>query len=156
MLCSSASRRPPFYNGPMTLTGVLAPLPTPFDERDELDLARLRTAWPRWVASPLSGFVVLGTNGESGLLDEMEADRLVEKARNLTPSGRLLIAGAGRETTRATITAVARAAALGADAVLVRTPCFFKSQMTDDVFQRYYLAVADASPVPVLLYNFTA
>src|SRR5439155_16687359 len=49
-----------------------------------------------------------------------------------------------------------RAAALGADAVLVRTPGFFKSQMTTDVFVRHYTAVADASPVPVLLYNFTA
>ena len=44
----------------------------------------------------------------------------------------------------------------GPTAVLVRTPGFFKSQMTNDVFVRHYTAVADASPVPMLLYNFTA
>jgi len=64
--------------------------------------------------------------------------------------------GTGRESTQATIKATKRAAEHGADAVLVRTPGFFKSQMTNDVFVRHYTAVADASPVPVLLYNFTA
>ena len=39
--------------------------------------------------------------------------------------------------------------------MLVRTPSFFKSQMTTDVFVRHYTEVADASPVPVLLYNVT-
>jgi 4-hydroxy-2-oxoglutarate aldolase len=72
------------------------------------------------------------------------------------PAGRTLLAGTGRESTQATISATRRAASLGADAVLVRTPGFFKSQMTTEVFVRHYAAVADASPVPVLLYNFTA
>ena len=67
-----------------------------------------------------------------------------------------MIVGTGRESTRAAVAAARRAAALGADAVLVRTPGFFKSQMTSEVFVRHYTAVADASPVPVLLYNFTA
>ncbi len=72
------------------------------------------------------------------------------------PAARLLIVGTGRESTQATIRASKRAAELGADAVLVRTPGFFKTQMTTDAFVRHYTAVADASPVPVLLYNFTA
>jgi 4-hydroxy-2-oxoglutarate aldolase len=66
-----------------------------------------------------------------------------------------LIAGTGRESTRATIEATKRAAAAGVDAVLVRTPSFFKSQMTTDVFVRHYTDVAEASPVPVMLYNVT-
>jgi 4-hydroxy-2-oxoglutarate aldolase len=140
----------------MTLTGVLAPLPTPFDDRDQVDLARLRAAFPRWIASPLTGFVVLGSSGEAGLLTEDEGDRVVGEARALVPAGRPFIVGTGRESTRASVRAAKRAAELGADAVLVRTPSFFKSQMTDDVLVRYYTAVADASPVPVLLYNFTA
>jgi 4-hydroxy-2-oxoglutarate aldolase len=140
----------------MDLSGVFAPLPTPFDERDELDVERLRAAWPRWLATPLTGFVVLGTNGEIGLMTDDECDRVVETARGFVPAGRPLIAGAGRESTASTIRAVRRAAARGADAVLVRTPAFFKAQMTHDAFVRFYTAVADASPVPVLLYNFTA
>ena len=69
---------------------------------------------------------------------------------------RPFIVGTGRESTQAAVRAAKRAAELGADAVLVRTPGFFKTQMTSDAFVRHYTAVADASPVPVLLYNFTA
>jgi 4-hydroxy-2-oxoglutarate aldolase len=140
----------------MTLTGVLAPLPTPFDERDELDVGRLASALRRWTASPLAGFVLLGTNGEAGLLAEDEADRLVGEARTLVPAARTLIVGAGRESTRATVQAARRAGDLGADAVLVRTPSFFRTHMTGEALVRHYSVVADASPVPVLLYNFAA
>ena len=140
----------------MNLSGVLAPLPTPFDEHDEVDLHRLRSALTRWLATPLTGFVILGSNGEAALLDEGESDRVVAAARNVVPAGRTFIVGTGRESTRATVAACTRAATLGADAVLVRTPGFFKAQITADAFVRHYTAVADASPVPVLLYNFTA
>jgi 4-hydroxy-2-oxoglutarate aldolase len=140
----------------MDLTGVFAPLPTPFDENDRVDPRRLRSALQQWLATPLNGFVVLGTNGEIGLLTDDECDLVVETARAIVPAGRPLIAGAGRESTQATIRAVRRAASLGADAVLVRTPAFFKAEMTHDNLARFYGAVADASPVPVLLYNFTA
>jgi 4-hydroxy-2-oxoglutarate aldolase len=104
----------------------------------------------------LRGLVVAGSNGEAPLLDDAEADRALAVVREGVPADRVLIAGTGRESTRATIAATKRAADLGADAVLVRTPSFFKIQMTSDVFVRHYLAVAEASPVPVLLYNYTA
>jgi 4-hydroxy-2-oxoglutarate aldolase len=141
---------------PMNLRGVFAPIPTPFDRDERLDLGRLGAACARWAASPLGGLVVLGSTGEAVLLDEDESDHIVAFTRERWPSGRPFIVGAGRESTSATIRAVRRAAGLGADAVLVRTPGFYKSQMTNDVFVRHYTAVADASPVPVLLYNFTA
>ena len=140
----------------MLPAGVYAPIPTPFDGHGEVDARLLRTALARWIRSPLTGFVVLGSNGEAALLDEDESDRVIAAARDTIPAGRPMIAGTGRESTRAAVAATRRAAALGADAVLVRTPGFFKSQMTAEVFVRHYTAVADASPVPVLLYNFTA
>jgi 4-hydroxy-2-oxoglutarate aldolase len=140
----------------MQLTGVFAPIPTPFDAAGALDLARLRAALPRWVDSPLTGLVVLGTNGEAGLLTDDEAACVIEAARGAVPRDRLLVAGTARESTAHAIAAARQAASLGADAVLVRTPCFFKGLMTGDAFERHYTAVADASPVPVLLYNFTA
>jgi 4-hydroxy-2-oxoglutarate aldolase len=140
----------------MNLTGVLAPLPTPFDQSGGLDLVRLRTALPLWLRSPLSGFVVLGTNGEAGLLTDREAASVIEVARSVVPPGRTLIAGTARESTREAIAAAQSAASIGVDAVLVRTPCFFKGQMTGEAFERHYTAIADSSPVPVLLYNFTA
>src|SRR5229473_3592107 len=155
---SSARARPAavVYNSSMILAGVFAPVPTPFDERDEVDTARLARAFARWIKTPLTGFVVLGSTGEAPFLDEMESDRVIAAARAVVPRGRPLIAGTGRESTRATIAASRRAAAMGVDAVIVRTPGFFKTQMTSDLFVRHYTAVADASPVPVLLYNFTA
>jgi 4-hydroxy-2-oxoglutarate aldolase len=140
----------------MHLAGVFAPVPTPFDESDRLDTGRLRAALGRWLTRPITGFVVLGSNGEAVFLSEVEADRVVVAAREAIPSDRPFIVGTGRESTQAAVAASRRAAELGADAVLVRTPGFFKSQMTAQAFIRHYHAVADASPVPVLLYNFTA
>lgn len=137
-------------------TGVFAPIVTPFDADDALDEPAFTSNLARWLDTPLTGLVVLGSNGEAAQLDEAEADHVVELARAGMPAGRPLIAGTGRESTRATIAATRRAAAAGVDAVLVRTPAFFKPQMTADVFVRHYSEVADASPVPVLLYNVTA
>jgi 4-hydroxy-2-oxoglutarate aldolase len=107
------------------------------------------------MGTPLTGLVVLGSNGEAPQLEDGEADRMIDIVRAGVPGDRPLIAGTGRESTRATIAATRRAAAAGADAVLVRTPSFFKPQMTAEVFERFYIEVAEASPVPVLLYNVT-
>ncbi len=105
------------------------------------------------MATRLAGIVVLGSNGEAPLLDDAESDAVIETARAHVPRDRTLIAGVGRESTAATSAAAKRAGRMGADVVLVRTPSFYKNVMTTDAFVRYYTAVADASPVPVLLYN---
>src|SRR6188508_1879848 len=94
---------------PMELTGLFAPIPTPFDNRDQVDLNRLRTALSRWLASPLTGFVVLGSNGEAALLDDEESDRHVAAAREMVPRERRFMVGTGRESTRATVRATRRA-----------------------------------------------
>jgi 4-hydroxy-2-oxoglutarate aldolase len=135
--------------------GVYTPIITPFRRDDTVDEAGLRDNVRRWMSSTLTGIVVLGSNGEAPQLNDDEADRVVAVAREEVPAGRAYIAGTGRESTRATIAATARAARAGADAALVRTPAFFKNQMTADVFVHHYTAVADASPIPVLLYNVT-
>jgi 4-hydroxy-2-oxoglutarate aldolase len=104
----------------------------------------------------LGGIVALGTNGEAALLDEDESRRVVEATRDAVPADRVLIAGAGHESTRATIAAARRAAAAGADAVLVKTPYTYRTHVPPSGLIAHYTAVADASPVPVLLYNFPA
>lgn len=138
-----------------TFAGVYTPIVTPFRSDDTLDEQGLRANVARWMTTPLTGLVVLGSNGEAPQLDEAEADRVIDIVRAEMPGSRPLIVGTGRESTRATIAATRRAASAGADAVLVRTPAFFKSQMTTDIFVRHYLEVAEASSVPVLLYNVT-
>lgn len=136
-------------------TGIFTPISTPFRGDDTLDEEGLRSNVVRWMSTPLTGLVVLGSNGEAPQLDDDESDRVIDVVRAVMPRNRPMIVGTGRESTWATIAATRRAASAGADAVLVRTPAFFKAQMTTDVFVRHYLEVADASPVPVLLYNVT-
>lgn len=133
-------------------SGVLTPIVTPFTD-DELDERGLRQNIQQWMGTRLAGLVVLGSNGEAPLLDDAESDAVIETVRANVPRDRMLIAGVGRESTAATIAAATRAARIGVDIVLVRTPSFYKNVMTSDAFVRYYTAVADASPVPVLLYN---
>ena len=135
--------------------GVLTPIVTPFTAEDEVDAGALRRNVAKWIATPLHGLVVLGSNGEAPQLDDDEADRVIAVVREGVPASKWLLAGTGRESTKATIAATRRAAALGADAALVRTPSFFKPQLTADIFVRHYTDVADASPIPVLLYNVT-
>jgi 4-hydroxy-2-oxoglutarate aldolase len=137
----------------MTLAAVFPPMVTPFTNGD-VDAQAIAWNVERWMRAGLGGVVALGTNGESAFLDEDEADRVVDVVRQVVPAGRLLIAGTGRESTRATIAATRRAAAHGADLALVRTPSFFKTQMTPAVLVRHFTAVADGSPIPILLYNF--
>ena len=139
----------------MTFAAVFPPMSTPFTS-GEVDARAIASNVQRWMRAGVGGVVALGSNGEAPLLDEAESDRVIGAAREGIPAGKLLIAGTGRESTRATIDASRRAAALGADAVLVRTPSYFKGRMTPDAFVRHYTAVADASPVPVLLYNYPA
>ena len=140
----------------MTIRGVLAPIPTPFTDDEAIDLGAWRANLDRWMATPLRGVVVLGSTGEAPLVDDDEAEALIREARGRVPGDRLLVAGTGRQSTRAAVDASCRAADAGADAVLVRTPSYFKKQLDAAAFVRHYAAVADASPVPVILYNFSA
>jgi 4-hydroxy-2-oxoglutarate aldolase len=135
--------------------GIFTPIPTPFRTDDTIDEPALRSNVTRWMSTSLTGLVVLGSNGEAATLDDDEADRVVAIVREGVPENRPLVAGTGRESTKATIAATRRAAAVGVDAALVRTPSFFKPQMTSEAFVRHFTEVADASPIPVLLYNVT-
>ena len=140
----------------MRLDAVFPPMATVFDRNGDVDGAAISANVAKWIAAGVGGVVALGSNGEAPFVDEDEAEQVIAAARTSVPRDRVLIVGTGRESTRATIAASRRAAARGADAVLVRTPSFFKARMTPDVFVRHYTAVADASPVPVLLYNVPA
>lgn len=134
--------------------GVFAPVVTPFvDQR--LDLTAFSGNLERYGGTSLRGLVVLGSNGEAALLDDAESDAVLRAARKAIPQTKTFIAGTGRESTRATIDATARAADAGADAVLVRTPSFFKARMTAEALVHHYETIAERATVPVLLYNVT-
>lgn len=101
----------------------------------------------------MDGLVVAGSTGEAPLLDEIEVLRLVEWAREVTPRGVPVVAGTGLESTRGTVRLCREVARNGADAVLVRPPSYYADAMTGRALDRHYRAVADASPVPVVLYH---
>jgi 4-hydroxy-2-oxoglutarate aldolase len=139
----------------MRFSGLYHPLVTPFAADGEVDAGAIARNASRYLPSPLTGLVVLGSNGESPQLDDDESDRVIAAVREVVPADRPLLAGAARESTRATIAACRRASALGVSAVMVRTPSFYKNMMTTEAFVRHYTEVADASPAPVILYNVT-
>jgi 4-hydroxy-2-oxoglutarate aldolase len=137
------------------LRGIFAPVTTPF-RNDEVDLDAFRRNARHYASTPLAGLVVLGSNGEAASLDDGESDSLIAAAREEYPREKWLVAGTGRESVRMTVAACRRAAAEGADAVMVRTPSFFKTRITAESLKQYYTAVADQSPAPVILYNITS
>lgn len=139
----------------MNLRAVFPPMPTPFADGD-VDPSAIQHNIARWMQAGLGGVLVLGTNGEAPLLDDDEADRVVGAARESVPRERTLLVGIGRESTVSTIRAARRAADLGADAVIARTPSLYRAQITPGALIAHYTAIADASRVPVLLYNYPA
>jgi 4-hydroxy-2-oxoglutarate aldolase len=137
----------------IALKGVFPPIPTPFDEDGEVHHQALAENLERWNEYDLAGYVVLGSNGEGVYLNAQEKVPVWETARRAIPPGKLLIAGTGCESTRATIALTREAAQAGADAALVVTPHYYAAKMTPDSLVRHYEAVADASPIPILIYN---
>jgi 4-hydroxy-2-oxoglutarate aldolase len=136
------------------MNGVFAPATTPFDPvTGEVDVISMRANVRRWMSHPLRGVVLFGSTGEGVLLDEEEKVRLTASTRELVDGGRLLLCGTGAESTRATIRQTRRVAEEGADAVLVQPPSFYRPLMTPAALRDHYLAVAEASPVPVLMYQ---
>jgi 4-hydroxy-2-oxoglutarate aldolase len=138
------------------LCGLLLPITTPFRSDASLDVAGLAANIERWNQTGISGYVVLGSTGERAHLDEREYIEVIETARQTVPRDLALIAGAGQQSTLGTISEIKRAAATGADAVLVLTPHFYRGAITSEVLVRHYREIADASPVPVILYSMPA
>ncbi len=140
-----------------TLGGLLAPAVTPFDSATG-DLARapfVRNLQAH-LAAGLDGILVAGSSGEASLLDDAERLQLTEWARETVPSHQMVMVGTGSESTRLTISRCRDAKAAGADTVLVIAPHYFLKRMSEAALLAHYQAVADASPLPVLLYNMPA
>jgi 4-hydroxy-2-oxoglutarate aldolase len=136
------------------LDGILAPAATPFEANGDLLPAAFQANVRAHLAAGLSGIVVAGSSGEAPLLAEDERAVLLELARGEVPDDRWLVAGIGGESTRLTIARARVAAQRGADRVLVVAPHYFGAGvMTPEALRAHFLRVADASPVPLLLYN---
>lgn len=135
------------------LAGVFPPVPTPFDEQGEIAPDKLAANLRQLAATALSGFIILGSNGEYPYLDESEKIALFEAARAAIPSDRLFVAGTGAEATRQALRLTLAAAQAGADAAIVITPAYYKPAMGHEAQVRHFTTLADASPIPIILYN---
>src|SRR6202048_184319 len=101
----------------------------------------------------VDGVVALGSNGEAANLTETERLQFIGWVRRALPAPLRLIAGTGAESTRATIDRRRAPAAEGAEAALVIAPSYFRRQLTVEALRAHYHAVAEASPIPILIYN---
>jgi 4-hydroxy-2-oxoglutarate aldolase len=136
------------------LRGVLAPLTTPFDvATGDVAAVALRSNARAVLDAGAMGVVVGGSTGEAPLLSDGESHRMVGWLREVVPDDRLLIVGAGRESTRATVAACRDGAEQGADAALVRTPAYYAPSMSQQGLMDHYRTVGDESPIPILVYN---
>ena len=132
----------------------MIPVTTPFDAvTGDIAPVSWRGNLRRWMEHPLAGVVLFGSTGEGVLLDEDEKVRLLGFARDMVPPDRLMMAGTDGESTRAIIRQAKRLAEAGADALLVHVPPYFSAALSPAAIRDYYLAVADASPVPIVLYH---
>jgi dihydrodipicolinate synthase/N-acetylneuraminate lyase len=137
----------------MNLHGIFPPLTTPFAADGTIAPAKLRENIARYNRLGLAGYVLNGSTGESVLLRWEEIYRLWEAAKESAAPGKVLIAGTGAESTAETIEHTNRAASLGFNAALVRTPHFYKPQMKVDALSEFYLRVAETARIPVLVYS---
>jgi 4-hydroxy-2-oxoglutarate aldolase len=135
------------------IRGIFAALVTPFASGGSVSFSAVKENIGRYNQTGLAGYVVLGSTGEAVMLSREEADSILAAAKEAAAPEKILIAGTGAESTAETIARTKRAAALGYQAALVKTPYYYKPVYRAETYIQHYRAVADASPIPVLLYS---
>jgi 4-hydroxy-2-oxoglutarate aldolase len=133
------------------LTGVFAPVVTPF-RCDEVVLEDLTFNLRKLSQTRLTGYLALGSNGESKSLSDEEQNQVLdvfaqEKGR------KVVMVGTGCESTRQTIEKSKAASKMGFDYVSVLTPHYFAKRMDGPTLRDYYERIADSIDIPVVLYN---
>jgi 4-hydroxy-2-oxoglutarate aldolase len=137
----------------LSITGVFPPMLTPFKEDGKLDIDGHLFNLEKWNHTPLSGYLVLGSNSETAFLTENEKLLLIEKTAESIPKDRLLMAGTGMESTQETISLTQKAAERGAQAALILTPFFYLGNMSDAALTKNFIKIADEVDIPILIYN---
>lgn len=137
----------------MLIEGIFAAVTTPFYPDERVYFRKIEANIARYSRTPLAGMVVLGSTGEAPVLDDEESRDVLRIAAEAAAPEKVLIAGVGRESLKATIDLSEEALRFRYDAVLVRTPTYYSVQMTPAAVTTYFRTVADKSPLPVILYN---
>ncbi|MFX0199226.1 MAG: dihydrodipicolinate synthase family protein [Candidatus Hodarchaeota archaeon] len=133
--------------------GIYTPIVTPFNDNEEIDYEKMYHNLDRWGKTDLAGIVILGSNGEFVFMSVDEKLTLVKDLIGRFNKDKRVIVGTGCESTKETIELSKKVAELGADAVLVLPPHYYKGAMKDEILYRHYIDIGDESPVPVFVYN---
>jgi 4-hydroxy-2-oxoglutarate aldolase len=134
------------------LSGVFAPITTPFFENGEVDYDGLERNMARYAKSPLKGYLALGSNGENKSLLAEEKRRVLETIVRNKGEGQVVMTGCIAESTLETIRLAQEASAIGTDYVTLLSPNYFKKQMTDEALLKYFSDVANSVGKPCLVY----
>jgi len=137
----------------VNFSGVFAALTTPFAHDGSVSLPDLKHNVQRYNQTDLAGYVALGSTGEAVLLTRAEMDGILATVKESAAKEKKLLAGAGAESTAETIERTKRAAEFEYDAVLVKTPYYYKPAYKPAVLIEHFRRVADESPIPVMLYS---
>jgi len=136
----------------MKLSGVMPPITTPFQD-GKLASDKLKNNFQKWNQTGLSGYLVLGSNGEAVYLNEKEKIKVIEISREFIPTSKIMLVGTGMESTQETILFTNQVAKMGADCALVVTPSYFKGSMKPQILYEHFIAVAESSRIGILIYN---
>ena len=136
----------------MKLRGIMPPITTPFQD-GKFASDKLKYNFEKWNKTGLSGYLVLGSNGESVYLNEKEKIKVVEVSRASIPGAKIMMVGTGMESTQETIRFTNQVAKIGADCALVVTPSYFKGSMKPQILYDHFVAVAESSKIGILVYN---
>ena len=140
--------------------GIYAPTPCFFDRDEEIDTGIITRHAVRLAEAGLAGLTVQGSNGEAVHLDSSERDLVTRTTRAALDEANFstlpLIAGCGAQSTRETIRLCKAAATAGADYALVLPPSYFAASYNQASLRTHFVDVANASPIPVLIYNYPA
>jgi len=136
----------------MKLSGVMPPITTPFQD-GKLASDKLKNNFQKWDKTGLSGYLVLGSNGEAVYLNEKEKIKVVEISRESIHTSKIMLVGTGMESTQETIQFTNQVAKMGADYALVVTPSYFKGSMKPQILYDHFIAVAESSRIGILIYN---
>jgi len=144
------------HTSTVNLAGIFPPIVAPFNPDESIAWDKLRANLAKWRQEPLSGYLVHGSNGEFAYLSAKERVDVIRVVKEEAGAGKLVLAGSGCESTRETIEMTSAMAEAGADVAVVYTPCYYKAKMTSPALEKHFTEVADASPIPVVLYSVPA
>lgn len=139
--------------------GIYAPTMTFFDaETEELDIPTIKKHAERLVRDGLAGLVTMGSNGEAAHCTREEKVAVTQATREALDAAGFtstpIIVGATEGSVKGTIELSKEVQKVGGDYVLLLPPSYFRAQMDEEAIELYFKAVADGSPLPIVLYNY--